>query len=244
MILKIINISLIIAVILVSGGNFTIRAQDKKEIAKYLQNPIYKRKIEFFKLSKTKSADIVMLGNSLTEGANWSELLGRSKVVNRGITGDILEGYLHRMQYVYNLEPKVCFVEGGINDIYNWTPVSIIFNNYVKVIEILKKHKITPIIQSTLYAGRKWGSEWIVSHRPDLTPEEVNRERNKEVDKLNALLRNYARRNRIIFIDLNKRMSSGGFLRSNLTWDGIHLKANGYRIWAEEVNKVLIKLGL
>lgn len=197
-----------------------------------------------FKLSKIKKANIIMLGNSLTDGGNWSELLGRKGVVNRGIIGDVLEGYLNRMQYVYNLRPKVCFIEGGINDIYNWKPVKKIFEQYIRVIKILKKHGITPVIQSTLYTAPKWGEEWIANNNPDLKPAEINKERNREVDKLNSLLKEYARQNKIIFVNLNKLMSSHGFLRSSLTWDGAHLKASGYKIWAHEIDKVLTKLGL
>jgi len=34
-----------------------------------------------------------MLGNSITHGAAWNELLGRSNVVERGISSDVLRGY-------------------------------------------------------------------------------------------------------------------------------------------------------
>ncbi|RMD51411.1 MAG: hypothetical protein D6830_00430 [Ignavibacteria bacterium] len=243
--IKIINIFIyffLIAEVFAGIGNNNEAAT--RDTAMYLKNPLYQRRIEMFKISKLKSAKIVMLGNSLTEGGNWSDLLGRRSVANRGITGDILEGYLHRMEYVTKLKPKVCFIEGGINDIYNWVPVKKIYQNYKKVIEILRKNKIKPVIQSTLYTARHWGKEWLESHNPGTKPEEVNRERNREVDKLNALLREYARKNKIIFIDLNSKMSSRGFLKNSYTWDGAHLNAKGYRIWAQEVIKVLNKLGL
>ena len=38
------------------------------------------------------SADIVFLGNSLTNGGEWDELLGMPNAVNRGISGDTTEG--------------------------------------------------------------------------------------------------------------------------------------------------------
>ena len=34
------------------------------------------------------SADIVMLGDSLTEWGNWHELVPEYRVINRGISGD------------------------------------------------------------------------------------------------------------------------------------------------------------
>jgi lysophospholipase L1-like esterase len=39
-------------------------------------------------------------------------------------------------------------------------------------------------------------------------------------------------------------MSRGNFLRSELTYDGAHLTAAGYKIWGSEVEQVLKKLGL
>ncbi len=244
MLRKVLTVSLYVLILFEGVLAFDLKDIAAKDTAKYLKNPIYNRRIELFKLYKIRKVDIVMLGNSLTEGVDWSELLGRFSVANRGITGDILEGYLNRMKYVYNLHPKVCFIEGGINDIYNWTPVKEIFEQYKKVIAILLQHNIIPVIQSTLYSAEFWGEKWILNHNPNLKPAEVNKGRNNEVKKLNSLLREYARKNGIIFIDMNKKMTSRGFLKRSLTWDGVHLTARGYKIWAEEVNKVLIKLGL
>ncbi len=215
-----------------------------KDPHRYLKNPLYQRRVELFRSSKIKQATIVMLGNSLTEGGSWNDLLGRNDVVNRGIAGDILLGYLNRMQYVYSLHPRICFVEGGINDIYNWETLDNIFNWYVKIVEGLRHHGIIPVIQSTLYVGTNWGEKWLKEHRPDLKPIDVNRERNKTVKLLNQKLKRYARKHRIIFVDLNKKLTKNGFLIPNYTWDGAHLKTDAYKIWAKEINKVLNKLGI
>jgi hypothetical protein len=44
--------------------------------ALYEYNPLYRQHIEMYKVYKTKRADIVMLGNSITHGTNWNGLLG------------------------------------------------------------------------------------------------------------------------------------------------------------------------
>ncbi len=56
----------------------------------YLKSPVYKHLTAMYELSKATSADIVMLGNSITFGGNWTELLGRERIVNRGVGGDNL----------------------------------------------------------------------------------------------------------------------------------------------------------
>ncbi len=203
----------------------------------YRSNPNYDREIEFYKMYKTDQADIVMFGNSLTHGANWNELLGRTDVVERGITSDVTEGMINRLQYVFLLKPKVCFVLAGLNDIYNRIPVEDIYVNYTHIANLLKTKGIIPVIQSTLYAGSEWGKDW------NLTPE-YNAERNREVDKLNNLLRDYSAKNEIMFIDLNSRMNKNGYLNSAYTYDGVHLNATGYKVWVREVEKALKKLNL
>ncbi len=179
-----------------------------------------------------------MFGNSLTHGAAWNELLGRSNVVERGIPSDLIYGFESRLNSVYRLKPKIVFIMGGLNDIYNWTPVKEIFTVYVRIINGLKSKNIIPVIQSTTFSASFYGKDWKVTS-------EMNRERNKEVEKLNKLLFEYARTNNIDYIDINT-LTAGkdGFLRPELTWDGIHFKAEAYKIWSHEVEKILLKYRL
>jgi len=188
-----------------------------------------------FNLYKTRQADIVMLGNSLTAGANWSELLGRVNVASRAIPGDILQGFNARMDLIFKLKPKIVFVMGGLNDIYGWIPVEEVYTNYLRIITSLQAKGITPVIQLTTYAAKDYAKDW------GGTPE-VNLGRNKEVDKLNKLLSDYAKRNNIDVINLLPSIATkDGYLNPELTWDGVHFKPEAYRIWAREVERILRK---
>ena len=195
----------------------------------YLKSTVYKNLTAMFAISKTSSADIVFLGNSITYGGNWNELLGRDRVINRGIGGDNTVGMLHRMQYVYQLKPKLCFVMAGINDIYSDAPVETIFHNYAMIIDTLRVHSIIPIIQSTLHVNPKW---------------KRTEEKNPEVAKLNSLLQVYAEKNEIDFIDVNAVLSLNGILRDEYTTDGVHLNASAYERWRELLFPILKKHGL
>lgn len=196
---------------------------------RYQYNPNYKLQTDLYDVYLTKQANIVMLGNSITAGVNWAELLGRPDVVCRGIPSDIVEGYLHRMDYILKLHPKVCFIMGGINDIYGWIPVEEVYNNYIKVISELRSKKIEVVIQSTLYVSSIYTSA---------------EDRNAEVEKLNKLLSDYAVKNNLIFIDLNARLAFRRMLINDLTYDGVHLRARAYKMWGKEVEKALKKLGI
>lgn len=204
----------------------------------YKKNPSYDLQMGMFNLYKTKQADIVMLGNSLTAGANWSELLGRTNVVSRAIPGDVTQGFNARMDLVLKLKPKIVFIMGGLNDIYGWIPVDVVYANYLKIITTLQKKGIAPVIQLTTYAAKDYAKDW------GGTPE-VNLGRNKEVDKLNKLLSDYARKNNIDIINLLPSIATkDGYLNPAMSWDGVHFKAEAYRIWAREVERVLHKYNM
>ncbi|MEW6652798.1 MAG: GDSL-type esterase/lipase family protein [Bacteroidota bacterium] len=228
------------AVIIILSNIFVCFAQQKPQpvdTLRYKKNPLYDRNIDLYKIYKPRQVDIVMFGNSLTQGASWSDLLGRNNVAGMGITSDLLRGYLNRLSYVIRYKPKIVFVMGGINDIYNWTPVEDIFPIYIKIIEQLKANKIIPVIQSTSYTTRNYAKDW------GGTPES-NAGRNREADKLNKLLSDYAIKHKIDYIDITSLLSRGGYLKEEVTWDGVHFNAEAYKVWAREVEKVLAKYKL
>ena len=108
----------------------------------YLYNPNYELEIGKYKNYKMKQADIVMLGNSLTHGINWNELLGRESISEQGIPGDITDGVLNRLEYVYKVNPQICFIMVGVNDVFSWIPTETVFLNYKKIVENLKAKNI------------------------------------------------------------------------------------------------------
>ncbi len=82
--------------------------------------------------------EIVFLGNSITDGMEWSELLGNKKCVNRGISADITEGILIRLEAITKLQPAKLFIMIGVNDLSrNMTPEEVAAN-YRKILERVK----------------------------------------------------------------------------------------------------------
>jgi len=192
----------------------------------YQQNPVYNAQVNMYEYFRTSHADIVMLGDSLTYFCNWNELLGRSNIANRGILGDIASGYLHRLSYVYKLNPRLCFIEGGVNDVLNNYQPEEIFLYYKQIIDTLEAHNITPVIQSTLFVAA------VFPHAKEM---------NLKISKLNEMLIEYAHKHSIEYLDINSLASKDGFLRNELTCDGLHLSTKGYMVWVPEVEKILVK---
>lgn len=205
----------------------------------YMANPVYQQQVELYEIYKTSQADVVMLGDSRTQGASWSELLNRPGVVGRGIESDILEGYARRLNYVYKVKPKLCFISGGVNDLYSGAyTVEQIYQSFVNIVADIKSRKITPVIQGTVFVGKDWGKAWNITAAD-------NKMRNGDIARLNKMLSDYAKRNGLEFLDINPRLQTyDNFLRQEFTWDGIHFRASAYKIWAEEVDKILKKFNL
>lgn len=176
---------------------------------------------DLHKIYQTKQSDIVMLGDSITCAVSWNELFD-FQIVNRGINGDTTAGFLQRLNQVLELNPKKVFIMGGINDIFQSYSVEEIFENHKKIVQTLKEHNITPYIQSTLYTAKKENGY------------------NDKVKQLNLLLQHYCQENQIEFIDLNKKLSKNELLIQDYTHDGLHLKANAYVIWRDEIKKYIV----
>ena len=103
-------IVILLAIVAVSA----VAQEQKKPV-----NPdvYYARRATLFDLLPVYSSDIIMLGNSLTDGAEWNELFNNCHVKNRGIVGDIIPGFYERMEPILKGQPRKIFVLGGINDI-------------------------------------------------------------------------------------------------------------------------------
>ena len=59
--------------------------------------------------------------------------------------------------------------------------------------------------------------------------------KNARIAAFNALLRDMAARRGLTHIDIWSDMQRDGILPAEYTFDGIHLKADGYRIWIEKI---------
>jgi hypothetical protein len=180
--------------------------------------PYYFQRVSFFDLIKSESRSrIVMLGDSITNGCEWSELLSRNDVVNRGISGDTTDGILTRIDQIISLRPQKVFLMIGINDLYKEIPVSKILSNYQDIITKLRAENIEVLVQSTLNVKK------------NVT------QRNLQVNELNRGLRTYCRDHGIRFIDLNRILAPDGFLLDKYSNDVVHLMGEGYAKWKDAI---------
>ena len=83
------------------------------------QKDFYVKRIKIFKENPIGSDQIILLGNSITEDANdWNDRFHSTNITNRGISGDITDGILERLDEIIYFKPLAIFLLIGINDIY------------------------------------------------------------------------------------------------------------------------------
>jgi len=196
----------------------------------------YNDKVENFrKEHKIDSTEIVMLGNSLTEYAgDWSKLLEIKSVVNRGIAGDDSDGIYNRLSQILPGHPKAIFLMIGINDLsHNLSPENVAELAEKVIMKIRHASPNTKLyIQSILPINESFGVWKTLEGKAD------------KILLVNNLLRKYSALHKIEFIDLYPNFVRHGtfVMRKELTLDGLHLSAFGYKIWAYELRKYMNNL--
>ncbi|UAY53017.1 GDSL-type esterase/lipase family protein [Ferruginibacter albus] len=178
------------------------------------------------KMTADKTVDIVMFGDSITEGGDWASLFTDKKIYNSGTMGATTSRYVWTLKKdVLQHHPKICFILGGTNDIFQGIPASRTLDNMNKIISSLQANNIIPVLQSVPYSAKI-------------------KEHNNLVDSINIKLKQLAGEKHMDYIDLNETLSENGFLKKEYTYDGIHFSENAYPVWAEKVKEVLSKHNL
>ena len=185
-------------------------------------------------LAATKSTKprVVFMGNSITDGwinADSSFFAGKN-YIDRGISGQTTPQMLIRFRPdVIDLKPAVVVILAGINDIAGNTGIMTLeesFGNIVSMAELAKANNIKVVISSVLPA---YDFPW----RPGMQPAE-------KVIKLNSMLKAYATKNNIVYLDyFNAMKDERNGLPANLSKDGVHPTPEGYKIMEPMAEKAI-----
>ena len=177
---------------------------------------------------------VVIMGNSITEG--WintcPEFFEGRPYINRGIGGQTTPQMLIRFrQDVINLHPKVVVILAGTNDIAGNTGPStleMIEDNLASMAEIAHANGIKVILCSVLPA---YDYPW----RKGMEP-------NVKIPELNKWIKNYAEKNKFIYLDYFSAMvDEKNGMQADLSGDGVHPNKKGYEIMQPMVEKAIAK---
>ena len=189
----------------------------------------YPKRIAEFKADPLAQGDIVFIGNSITEGGkDWSARLGVPHVKNRGISGDITDGVLLRLEELIHNKPKAVFLLIGINDLYNIKDkrgipsASYVADNIVKIAQ--KIHEGSPLTKVFV--------QTVLPTRDPAVKENIIR--------VNQVITNNEQQGTYQVVDLFRAfVDEAGYLAKPLTRDGVHLTEAGYAKWVELVKPLI-----
>ena len=187
----------------------------------------YYQRTSLFEVLPVTSDDIVFLGNSITNGAEWCELFSDPYVKNRGISGDTTDGVYDRLNQVVDGHPKKIFLMIGINDVSRGRSTEQIAAGIRAIAErIAAESPSTRLyLQSVLPVNDCYGM--FGNHTS----------RYLQVAEINAEIQKIAADTGAVYVDLYTPFAEpeSGKMRPELSNDGLHLLGAGYRLWKEAV---------
>jgi len=180
---------------------------------------------------------VVFLGDSITQGWPLNEYFPDRDFVNRGISGQTTSQMLGRMQSdVIDLKPAAVVIHGGTNDLARGVPLMIIQNNLRMMATLAEANHIQVILASLLPVHDYHKDQNPQYERTKLRPPE-------RIVQLNRWLEDFCRQHRFLYVDYYSHMvDSHGYLREELSDDGLHPNPAGYRVMAPLVLQAIDKV--
>ncbi|MBP2667163.1 MAG: lipolytic enzyme, family [Firmicutes bacterium] len=196
---------------------------------------------------------VLFMGDSITDFWRLAEFFPGKPYVNRGISGQTTPQMLVRMYPdVIDLKPAAMAVLAGINDIsQNTGPATaeMVEQNIMAMTELAQHHGIKVILCSILpvsdYAFLKQQSnkaQGLGGNRrgPFMRIKVSDTHPPGDILKLNDWMKEYASRVNAVYADyFTALVDERGWLKENLSGDGIHPNAEGYKIMASIVETAI-----
>lgn len=185
-----------------------------------------------------KNPRVLFFGDSITDAWRLNEYFPDRDFVNRGISGQITGEMLGRMKAdVIDLHPEAILILAGTNDLAREVPLTAIENNYLMIVDLATLYKIKVIFASVLpvsdyHKDQNPGYE----HTKDRPPIYIN--------ALNEwIVHLCAQRNYTYLNYYDALADKSGQFTADLSDDGLHPNAKGYRVMApialEAIQKTL-----
>ena len=190
----------------------------------------WQNRVRAFQEQNLVFQNVVLLGDSITEGFDVVKHFPGRRVLNRGIGADVIgnnmppndpRGVLQRLDNsVFNCAATDVFILIGINDLNSGRDVDGMEAGYRTLLQQLRAH-----------------SPDLRIHVQSVLPTRGEHDRrNAPVREFNTRLKRLAEEYKCTFIDLHALMSdSEGRLKAEFTNDGLHLTDAAYAVWREKV---------
>lgn len=190
----------------------------------------YYQRVTLFEQLPISSDDILFIGNSITDGGEWSELFQNPHIKNRGISGDTTWGVYDRISILLKGKPAQIFLMVGINNAPKGESPESIAKDIQHIIQKIKKESPNTeiLVQSLLPVTTKYNMFLEHTSRWELIP------------YINQAILRITKQENIKYIDLfSFFVNNDGQMKPEYTNDGLHLLGKGYILWKEIISPYL-----
>jgi lysophospholipase L1-like esterase len=194
----------------------------------------YQSRVRSFQEQNAILQNVVLVGDSITEGFDVAKFFPGRRMLNRGIGADVIgnalppddkRGVLLRMdESFFNCSASDAFLLIGINDLGDGHTPEVMEAGYREIFQRVKTHlpRLRVHVQSVL------------------PTRDNHAKHNPAVNDVNARLQRLAKEFGYKYIDLHSLMKDdNGELKKEFTEDGLHLNAAAYKIWKAEIERAM-----
>jgi lysophospholipase L1-like esterase len=181
---------------------------------------------------------VVFLGDSITDGWKLENAFPGKPYINRGISGQTTPQMLVRFRPdVIALKPKVVVILAGTNDLAgNTGPMTLeaIEDNLVSIVDLARQNGIKVVLASVMPVS-DYGK---TNDGKPLT--QTARRPPEKIKALNEWIMRFAAERKLGYLDyFSATVDDRGFLKSELSGDGLHPNARGYEVMAPLAAKAI-----
>lgn len=170
---------------------------------------------------------VVFFGDSITDQWRLNEYFPESDFVNRGIGGQITGQLLGRMKAdVLDLRPEAVLILAGTNDLARGIPLTAIENNYAMIADLAAASKIKVVMASVLPVSDYHKDSDPAFQRTGSRPPRF-------IQALNEWLSSFCSQRGYVYLNyFSSLVDNAGQFQADLSDDGLHPNAKGYRVMA------------
>lgn len=169
---------------------------------------------------------VLLIGDSITEGFDVEKLLKEYNVINAGVSGDSTVETLVRINNeLFEDGPEIAFLCIGTNDFARQRTDEYILKNISKIIDkIISYSPHIKVIPVSVFPTR------------DNLPRP-----NERINKFNDSLEALAIEKGLKYFNINGYFKDGkGQLKHEYTEDGLHLTIEAYKLWAKLIKEFVL----
>lgn len=184
----------------------------------FADQPFRNHRYDAFSVLPADDADILFIGNSITNMHEWWEAFGNDDVCNRGTSGGYSTEILEHLGSLVQGTPRKVFVMIGTNDIGDARPDANTIANIEAILERI--HLMSPSTEIYCQGILPCAS---TDKRPA-----------SSIMAVNSAVKDWCEASGYAtYLDVWSQLRAGStnYLKGSYSLDGLHLKASGYKVW-------------